>query len=192
MAESALDYSRYFWQGDKVRLRPVCTEDAARVFAAHLDSPSRQILQLGVELPTSPELLKGKLEKVSGCKAVDDTIQFFFETLAGVMVGGIALHSQDRKNGTFSFGVITYRDYWGNGYASDAVRILLKYGFWEQRYQKCNSACVDTNIGSIKLHTKLGFVEEGRRRRDIFMNGEYRDTVLFGLTREEFDAQMKS
>jgi RimJ/RimL family protein N-acetyltransferase len=33
----------------------------------------------------------------------------------------------------------------------------------------------------------VGFFEEGRRRRQLFMNGEYDDELLFGMTREEFD-----
>ena len=98
------------------------------------------------------------------------------------------MHSRDQKNGTFSFGIVINRGYRGKGYAEEAVWILLRYGFWEQRYQKCNSACVHTNEASIGLHKKLGFVEEGRRRRHVFFNGEYHDDVLFGMTREEFDA----
>ena len=31
-------------------------------------------------------------------------------------------------------------------------------------------------------------MEEGRRRRHIFFNGQYHDEILFGITREEFDA----
>ena len=70
----------------------------------------------------------------------------------------------------------------------DAVRLLLKYCFWEQRYHKCNSACLHNNPASIRLHEKLGFRQEGCRREVCFMNGQYYDEVLFGLTREEFDA----
>ena len=99
------------------------------------------------------------------------------------------MHSRDEKNGRFSFGVIINRSYRQRGYAEDAVRIVMRYGFWEQRYQKCNSACVHTNQASIRLHKKLGFVEEGRLRRNVFYNGEYLDEVLFGMTREEFDAR---
>jgi RimJ/RimL family protein N-acetyltransferase len=51
---------------------------------------------------------------------------------------------------------------------------------------------VDSNEASIQLHRKLGFVEEGRRRRQVFFNGKFHDDVLFGLTREEFEAQEKS
>jgi RimJ/RimL family protein N-acetyltransferase len=191
MKDTATNYSRYFWQGEKVRLRPLQIEDAEQGFMNSLDSPSRQLLQLGIELPTSVEILRSSLEKYVGCKDADGVIVFVIETHEGVNVGGISLHSRDQKNGTFSFGIVIDREHRGKGYAEDAVRILLRYGFWERRYQKCNSACVHTNEASIRLHRKLGFMEEGRRRRQVFFNGEYHDDILFGLTREEFDAQEK-
>jgi RimJ/RimL family protein N-acetyltransferase len=189
MKDTTLDYSRYFWQGDKVRLRPLRIEDAEQSFVGSLDSPARQFLELGIELPTSVELQKTILEKYVGCKQAGGVILFAIENLEGDHVGGISLHSVDDKNGTFSFGIIVYRPYRGQGYAEDAVRMLLRYGFWERRCQKCNSACAHTNEASIRLHKKLGFLEEGRRRRQLFFNGQYHDDILFGLTREEFDAQ---
>lgn len=188
MKQEDLDYSRYFWRGEKVRLRPLRIDDAEGAFADSLDSPSRRVLQLGIELPTSVELLKSSLEKFTGCKDTDGIIIFTIETHTGEDVGGISVHSRDRKNGIFGFGVVVSRRHRRKGYAEDAVRILLRYGFWERRYQKCQSACIHTNDASIRLHQKLGFVEEGRCRRRWFLDGEYHDDVLFGLTREEFDA----
>ncbi len=188
MKETALDYSRYFWQGEKVRLRPLRLDDAEAAFIASLDSPSRQVLQLGIELPTSVEALRSSLEKLVDCKDADGVRVFTIESLTGENVGGISYHSRDRKNGVFSFGVVIDRPYRCNGYAADAVQILLRYGFRERRYQKCNSACVHTNEASIALHKALGFSEEGRVRRRLFFNGMYHDDVLFGLTVEEFEA----
>jgi RimJ/RimL family protein N-acetyltransferase len=188
---TGLDYSRYFWQGEKVRLRPLRLDDAEAAFVAGLDSPSRQTLQLGVELPTSLEALRSSLEKRVDCQEVDGVIVFTVETLEGENVGGISLHSRDRKNGVFSFGVVLDRPHRGKGYAQDAVTILLRYGFRERRYQKCNSACVHTNAASIALHKKLGFTEEGRSRRRWFFDGQYHDDVLFGMTAEEFEARQR-
>ena len=191
MTETVLDYSHYFWQGEKVRLRPLRTEDAEQSFTDSLDSPSRQLLQLGIELPTSVELQRSSLEKYVGCRDADGVIVFITENVEGLNVGGISLHSRHEKNGLFSFGIVISREHRRKGYAEDAIRILLKYGFWERRYQKCNSACAHTNDGSIALHRKLGFIEEGRRRRELFCNGKYYDDILFGMTREEFDAQRR-
>ena len=188
MKETALDYSRYFWQGDRVRLRPLRLDDAEAAFIASLDSPSRQALQLGIELPTSVAALRSSLEKLVDCKDADGVRVFTIESLAGENVGGISYHSRDRKNGVFSFGIVIDRPFRRQGYAEEAVSILLRYGFRERRYQKCNSACIQTNTASIALHKRLGFTEEGRVRRRWFYAGQYHDEVLFGMTVEEFEA----
>ena len=183
-----MDYSKYFWQGNKVRLRPVRPEDAEQSYEDGLDSPSRQLLQLGIELPTSVELRREFLAKYAGCKDVDGVIIMAVENHEGEFAGGISLHTRNRKNGTFSLGLVINARHRKKGYAEDAVRLLLRYCFHERRFQKCNSACVHTNEASIALHKKLGFVQEGRRKSQFFLNGRYYDDVLFGLTREEFDA----
>lgn len=191
MTTSTPDYSHYFWQGEKTLLRPWRLEDAELRFMASLDSPTVALYQDGIELPTSVELQKQWLEKTADLKD-DGMIRFAMENLEGVTVGWVTLHSRDQKNGTFSFGVAVYRDYRGHGNAVDAVRTILKYGFWEQRYQKCNSMCLHSNEASIRMHQKLGFIDEGRIRRTCFYNGKYHDDVLFGMTREEFDELMKT
>ncbi len=191
MRELSLDYSRYFWQGEKVRLRPVRVEDAEGMFMGRLDTPSRADLQLGVELPTSVEALRSSLEKWLDCKESDGVILFAVETLGGEYVGGVSLHSMDRKNGVFSFGVVIEVPHRTKGYAKDAVTVLLRYGFQERRFQKCNSAAVHTNAASIALHRSLGFNEEGRRSRRWFYSGQYHDDVLFGMTVEEFEVRRK-
>jgi RimJ/RimL family protein N-acetyltransferase len=182
-----MDYSRYFWQGDKVRLRPLSVDDAENVYIGSLDTPSRQMLQLGTELPKSIESIKEFLEKYSGCRDVDGLVIFAVENLDGENVGGISFHSRHRKNRTFGVGLDIDRPYWRNGYGADAARILLRYAFNERGYQKCNSACIIDNEASIALHKKLGFLEEGRRRRMFYYNGIFHDEILFGLTIEEFE-----
>lgn len=192
MTNIALDYSHYFWQGERTRLRPFRVEDADLRFNASLDSPTRQAHVGGIEFPTSVELQRMWLEKVAGCKNNHGFVLFAMENLGGETIGWASLHSLDQKNGTFSFGVAVYRAFRGHGYAVDAIRMLLKYGFWEQRYQKCNSVTDHSNEASIRMHTKLGFVQEGRCRRATFYNGQYHDDILFGMTREEFDALMET
>jgi RimJ/RimL family protein N-acetyltransferase len=64
--------------------------------------------------------------------------------------------------------------------------LVLRFMFGERRYQKCNNGAYAFNTASIALHEKLGFVQEGRRRRTALFGGEYHDEILFGLTVEEF------
>jgi RimJ/RimL family protein N-acetyltransferase len=183
-----MDYSRYFWQGQLTRLRPVVVEDAETHWINRLDSPARQMLQLGVELPATPEQLREHLVAYVECRDVGGVILFTIETLEGENVGGISYHSRDLKNGNFSFGVTVGAQHRRQGYAADATRILLRYGFLERRYHKCNSACLAGNDASVRLHLALGFREEGRRRDQVYFNGRYYDELLFGLTIDDFAA----
>ena len=177
----------YFWQGDKVRLRPVRSQDWEMWYQEATDTEGIRLTNLGVALPASPEMAPAWTEKYADCRDPDGFIIYSIETLAGELVGGITLHSRDDKNGKFSFGVRIYRPHRQRGYGEEAVRILLRYGFHERRYQKANSACLEISEESIGLHRKLGFKEEGRRRRSVYMDGRYYDDILFGMTREEFD-----
>ena len=182
-------YEGYFWQGEKIRLRPMQIEDAEKKLREYTDSEARAWLQLGIELP--PVSMERYLEQLKPYCDFRDTAgitSFSIETLAGEYVGWINLHSKNERRGTFSFGISIFREYRKNGYAKEAVRILLRYGFFELRMQKCNSACIAINEGSIRLHQKLGFQQEGCIRRNIYLNGEFHDDLLWGLLKDEFEA----
>ncbi|WP_206184669.1 GNAT family N-acetyltransferase [Thermoactinospora rubra] len=58
--------------------------------------------------------------------------------------------------------------------------------FGERRFQKCDVQVYSSNEPSIALHRRLGFAEEGRRRRARYSRGRFDDELLFGMTVEEF------
>lgn len=182
-----MDDTSYFWQGRLTRLRPLLPDDAERAWQDRSDSPGRLLLQLGIELPVSMDGMRDRMSRYADCRDVDGLILFTIENLDGEDVGGLSYHTRSRKDGNFSFGVRVAAPFRGRGYALDATRLLLRYGFLERRYHKCNSACVAGNEASIRLHHALGFRDEGRRRESLYFNGRYHDELLFGLTRPEFD-----
>jgi RimJ/RimL family protein N-acetyltransferase len=79
------------------------------------------------------------------------------------------------------------RPYWRQGYASETIYLVLRYFFLELGYQKVNPGVFSYNEGSLALHRRLGFKEEGVLRRMIYSGGEYHDDIHFGMTREEFE-----
>lgn len=176
----------YFWQGEKIKLRPVKYEDWQMQFEEDNDSEGLRALEPGIELPKNEEIRKDRIEKIINNKS-ENTLWFSIENMNGEYVGSTNIHNRDERNGTFSIMVRIFRSYRGRGYADEALKIVLRYGFHELRYQKVNSETVDFNTASINLHKSLGFKEEGRRRRCVFTGGKYYDEVLFGMTREEFD-----
>jgi RimJ/RimL family protein N-acetyltransferase len=188
MTERVLDYSHYFWQSDRIRLRALTSDDADDRFAHSLDSISREEFNIGIELPTTVELQKAWIEKYGGCQEVNDMIAFAIETHEQQYVGLATINNMDERHGKFGFSMIVDRSYRRRGYAEDAVRLILKYGFMERRFHKCNSACASYNTASKQLHQKLGFIQEGRLRKEYFWNGEHHDELIFGMLLEEYIA----
>jgi RimJ/RimL family protein N-acetyltransferase len=135
------------------------------------------------------ETYRARFLEACDFKGAPETLSFAIESIAGEFVGWANLFVGDGRHGRFSVGMSIFREYQRMGYAMGAMRLLLHYGFNELRCHKCNTACLDINTASIALQKKLGFVEEGRRREVIFLNGCYHDEILFGLTEQEYRQQ---
>jgi RimJ/RimL family protein N-acetyltransferase len=186
----AVPYTNYFWQTDLIGLRPLRPEDAEKKHREWMDTEARRMLECQLDLPpVSLEIFRQNLLGSCDFQGDSDRRPFAIDTLEGEFVGWINLFLGEPRHGRFSLGVSIFREYQRKGYALDAARLILQYGFHELRCHKCNSACLATNFGSISFHKKLGFVEEGRRREVYFMNGQYHDEILFGMTFDEFNGR---
>lgn len=181
-----------FWEGKKIRLRPMKENDWEQRNRDTSDSNGFRLLNYEAELPSTEAMDRIFIQERVDFKGPEGRIFFAVDSLEGENVGTINLGSIDYKNGTFSAGLRIYRPFRNKDYGEEAARIVLRYAFFERRLQKCNSECVSINEPSIKLHKRIGFKEEGLRKRCIFMNGQYYDKVLFGLTKEEFEENENS
>ncbi|WP_458126689.1 GNAT family N-acetyltransferase [Paenibacillus sp. Z3-2] len=181
-----IDYSQYFWQDDKVRLRALREEDWEDHYYNRFDTPARRLLECAVELPPTHAEVKNFTESFSDFSLAKGRIMFTIENMNGENVGGVNLNSIDERNGTFSIGIQIDRDHRGKGYGTRAVRILLNYAFFERRLNKFNDYVLHGNEPSAAMMRKLGCVQEGVRRQVIYTDGKYQDLILFGLTKDEF------
>lgn len=187
-----IDYSDYFWQDKKVRLRAIQDEDWESCYISDFDTPARVSLECAIELP--PTILGAKkfVEENANFSSTNGRIMFTIENLDGNSVGGINLNTIDERNGTFSIGIVIDKEYRGMGYGTSAMKILLKYAFLERRLNKFNDYVLDGNTGSARMLRKLGCVQEGVRRQVVYINGRYLDFILFGLTKDEFIEKHKN
>jgi RimJ/RimL family protein N-acetyltransferase len=177
----------YYWQSERIRLRPMKLEDAKFWLAEDTDSQALCFLNYGMVLPNSVQSAELFAERYANFNNSLERIMFSIETLADELVGGINIHSMNQKNGTFETGTRIYRPHRGNGFGLEAKRMILRYAFHEIRYQKYNIKCLETNEPMIQHAKRLGCTQEGRIRRHIYTNGRFYDELIFGLTREEFD-----
>lgn len=175
-----------FWQGEKVRLRAVEPKDAEALMEWNKDSEAARHSH-NITFPDSYERVKEMCEKEAKKKPEKDEFDWVAEDHNGNIVGSIDTFFCNRKNGTFWYGLALLRPYWGQGYAKDMIKLVLKYYFYELGYQKVNAGAYAFNNRSIKMHEKFGFVREGLMRSMVYTNGKNYDEVVFGMLREEFE-----
>lgn len=181
-----IDYSQYYWQDDKVRLRAFEEEDWESCYTEGFDSPARILLECAVELPPTIAGAKRFIEQNIAFSSTNGRIMFTIENLEGNTIGGINLNSIDERNGTFSIGIVIDQPYRGQGYGTSAMNILLGYAFLERRLHKFNDYVLEGNEGSARMMQKLGCVQEGIRRQVVYIHGKHMDFIMFGLTKDEY------
>ncbi|MGH3549095.1 MAG: GNAT family N-acetyltransferase [Pseudonocardiaceae bacterium] len=78
--------------------------------------------------------------------------------------------------------------HWGHGYALDAARTLIGYGFTTLGLHRISAAIGPDNAASIAIVNRLGFIQEGRLRDHVFTNEAWRDSILYSLLIDEWKA----
>ncbi len=187
MAMDPINYDSYFWQNKLVRLRAMQEADWEAHYLNGFDSEARRLLQYEIELPPTASEAKASMAKFLDFAPGTGRLMFGIEALDGNAVGGLNLNSIDERNGTFSVGMQIHRDQRGKGYGTAAMRILLRYAFYERRLNKYYGHVLEGNLASAAMLKKLGCLEEGRRTDMVHTEGRYHGIVLFGLTRKEFE-----
>lgn len=67
------------------------------------------------------------------------------------------------------------------GYATEALGVVIKYGFDGMKLHSIEGNCGPENAASIALLKKHGFQQEGYLRENYCVGGKFRDTMRFSL-----------
>jgi [ribosomal protein S5]-alanine N-acetyltransferase len=140
----------------------------------------------GVQRFVSSEYDKKWLED----KMLNNTNQVYcaiYDCVTKETIGYISLNDINYINRTaFWGGVVISPDHRNKGVATQAAFQMLEYGFFELGLQKISGKWLVGNTTSIFMAKALGFVQEGRLRREVFKGNEYHDTILMSILKEEF------
>jgi RimJ/RimL family protein N-acetyltransferase len=171
-------------EGNIINLRPLETKDLEREFTWVNDSEVTQFLYIRYPMSRTDE------ERFLRDRPANDygNIVLAIETKAGNHIGNIGLHQGKPEDRNASLGImIGDKDYWSNGYGSDALLTLLGFGFHEMNLHRVWLHVYEFNERAISCYRKCGFLEEGRLRQHAYQKGRYWDTVVMGILRGEFD-----
>lgn len=78
------------------------------------------------------------------------------------------------------------REEWGRGWATEAARAAVRFGFEVLRLDRIVARHLASNPASGAVMRKLGMQAEGTLRRHVLKWGERHDVVVYGLLREEW------
>jgi RimJ/RimL family protein N-acetyltransferase len=177
------------WRGRLVRLRGVEPADWETHYLWDQDSDTARMFEYA-QLPNSQARAQRWAEATATRSLEGDEFFFVIEELASAIeVGIIDTHRCNPRVGSFSYGIGIIAEHRHKGYASEAILLVARYYFQELRYQKLNIQVHDDNAASIALHESLGFIQEGRLRRNVYKAGQFHDALCYGMTAEEFAAR---
>jgi RimJ/RimL family protein N-acetyltransferase len=77
-------------------------------------------------------------------------------------------------------------EYWGKGYGTDAMNVLLRFAFLEINLKRVTLNVFEYNPRAIRSYEKAGFRHEGRERQVLKKHGRRWDMVFMGILREEW------
>lgn len=80
------------------------------------------------------------------------------------------------------------RPFWGRGYATEAVREILRYGFRSLGLHRIHASHFVRNPASGRVMVKAGMRYEGVSRAHVRRFDRFEDLVHYGILREEFEA----
>jgi len=168
-------------RGERVTLRPLAAGDLRRCVKWFSDP---QVLHfLGRSRPVT--LSEEERWYHEYLQRSDE--QIFAIEVSGKHVGNIGLHKVDRVHRKADLGiVIGEATYWSQGFGTDALRTVLRYGFAHLGLNKISLEVLEYNIRAIRSYEKCGFVREGVYREDIYKDGRFFNVVRMSLLAREF------
>ncbi len=103
------------------------------------------------------------------------------------MIGFIDLSGYDWVMGSAWTAIgVGDENYWGRGYGSDAVQVLLRYAFYALNLKRVNLTVFEYNDRAYRSYIKCGFKEEGRARQFLNRFDRRWDMIYMGILREEW------
>ena len=99
--------------------------------------------------------------------------------------GGLYIGNPIHKEAELGYSL--NRRFWGQGYATEAARAFVAFGFEELGLHRVYATCDPANVASARVMEKIGMQREGHLREHRWMKGKWRDSYLYAILEQEWD-----
>ncbi len=83
------------------------------------------------------------------------------------------------------------KEHWGKGYATDALVLILKHAFHDKGLERIGAQVHEDNSGSLRMHEKCGYKQEGVLRRASYVDGRFENMIMLSILRDEFETLLE-
>jgi len=173
-------------RGELVRLTVEDPETLARHFSQwSADSEYSRLLDWD---PARQHSVKNSQKWFEKHAENDNLYIFAVRTLKGdQIIGEIGLDGIQWTHGDCFVGIgLGDREYWGKGYGTDAMKVILRYAFLELNLERVSLDVFEYNPRGMRSYEKVGFSIEGRQRGMILREGRRWDVIYMGILKEEW------
>lgn len=166
------------YYGEKVCLRAYKEEDIQVATSFINDKELKKFLVTNVPFPTSSweeeEWVKSQRSNKNG------EYNFAIEDIkTKKYIGGCGIQNVNWLARVATVGImIGNKDYWGKGYGTDAMKVLMKFIFEDMNIRKIRLSTFSFNLRAQKSYEKCGFQVEGILKDEIFKEGKYYDEII--------------
>ena len=168
--------------GPRVLLRPFRLDDVPSVLTYASDPEVTQYLEWDAydDPATAAAFIRSTL--VSGGTWIARAI-----TLrdGSTVIGGADLRIVSPRDKRAEMGYGLARAYWGQGYATEAGRLLIRFGFEHLGLVRIQAVCAVENERSARTLERIGMRREGRLAHYRWKGERATDQYLYALTRAD-------
>ena len=108
---------------------------------------------------------------------------------SGKMIGNTGLHKVNHLHSKAEAGIfIGDKNFWNRGYGTEAMQLLLDYGFNILNLHNISLKVIDYNERAFKSYRKCGFKEVGCLRESYQIGGELYDMRIMDILSTEYDS----
>lgn len=167
-------------------LRTVTEADLPAIFPLIQDS-AVAATTLHIPSPCTKADLQAWFEQHQTAYEQGKCIRWVVNTEEGTLVGMVKLAFRPEFESA-EVGYWIGKPYWGRGYATEAARRVLEYGFEVRRLNRIEAHAMVQNGASFRIFDKLGMQPEGYHRQLIKKGGVFTDVRSYSVLRSEWNA----
>jgi len=112
--------------------------------------------------------------------------QALFLRDTGEYIGEAGVLSFNNQNNRTIVGYNLLHRYWGNGYATEIIKGIIKHSFEVEKVERIEALVCDGNVSSRKVLEKSGFIQEGLLRNFAYIDNRYINVYYYGIIKDDY------